>query len=135
MTQTRSELLMEHRKVENECSESSNYPMSTARDLISGATAQESESPLIEALALTTGDRQKAYGAPLDDFTRTAGLVTSLLGKKLTSPLTPEEVGLIMICLKLSRQMNKRKRDNLVDIAGYVNCVHMIIEEEGRKGV
>jgi hypothetical protein len=38
----------------------------------------------------------------------------------------------MMVCLKLSRQMNKRKRDNLVDAAGYVNCAHMVIEEEGK---
>jgi hypothetical protein len=35
-----------------------------------------------------------------------------------------------MICLKLSREQNKPKRDNLVDIAGYINCLHMVIEEK-----
>lgn len=39
----------------------------------------------------------------------------------------------MMVCLKLSRQMNKPKRDNLVDAAGYVNCLDMIIKKKASE--
>jgi Domain of unknown function (DUF6378) len=101
-----------------------------------GALAQPTSvpkrGPLEEALLLTTGDRQQSYGHPLEDFSRTAGLWTALLGKKLLSPITPEEVALCMVCLKLSREMNKHKQDNLVDMAGYVNCLDMLITEKSK---
>jgi hypothetical protein len=97
---------------------------------LDGSTSAPSRSPLEEALELTSGDRQASYGHPLQDFSRTAGLWTSLLGTKLLQPITPEEVALCMVCLKLSREMNKHKQDNLIDIAGYINCLDMILKEK-----
>lgn len=130
MEQTRSQLLAEHRKAESECLEYTLYPMSLAKEVAATSTKPSSVNPLVEALALTTGDRQKAYGAPWDDFSRTAGLWTSLLKHKLKEAITPNEVALAMICLKMSREQNKHKQDNLVDMAGYVNCLHMLIEQK-----
>ena len=39
----------------------------------------------------------------------------------------------IMICVKLSRQVNKPKRDNTVDGAGYFECLQMAIDEFERR--
>lgn len=133
MTQSRTELLTAHRLGEIDDSELIGLPSYLSRGVPDSPTSVPKTSPLEEALLLTTGDRQKSYGPPLADFTRTAGLWTALLGKKLVSPVTPQEVALAMVCLKMSRQQNKRKRDNLVDMAGYVNCLHMLIEEEERN--
>ena len=47
---------------------------------------------------------------------------STLLENKLNVDLTPSEVGAMMIALKLSRTAFKNKRDNWIDIAGYVPC-------------
>lgn len=92
-----------------------------------------SESVALEAERLTHGDRQGDYGHPLDDFGRTSGLINAALQHKLKEPLTPEDVMLCLILVKVSRQVNKPKRDNLVDIAGYANIIDMAIEERKRR--
>jgi len=81
---------------------------------------------LQEADKLTSQDRHQDYGHPYHDFNRTAGLWSELLGVKVT----PRQVGLCMIALKLSRQVNKPKKDNLIDIAGYARTIEMIDEFE-----
>lgn len=130
ISQTRAELLTAHRMWETAASDdTTSLPSAHIQKATGPSTNAPSVSVLEEALLLTTGPRQKAYGSPGQDFTRTAGMLTSLLGLQ-SRPITAEEVGLIMICVKMSRQMHQRKRDNLVDIAGYVNCVDMLIQEE-----
>lgn len=85
------------------------------------------ETVLEEALRLVGGDRQESYGHPIFDFTRTAGLWTQVLGKEVT----PQQVALCMILVKISREVNKHKRDNLVDIAGYARTLEMVWERLG----
>lgn len=84
---------------------------------------------LEEANSLVNGNRQADYGHPLDDFQRTAKMWTAILG----FPVTPEQVGLCMCAVKISRQVNHPKRDNLVDLAGYAATVEMVIEERKRR--
>lgn len=86
-------------------------------------------SILEEAQKLVYGDRQASYGHPIDDFTRTAVMWGAILGH----PVTAEQVGLCMCAVKISRQINKPKRDNLVDLAGYAGTVAMVIEERQRR--
>jgi len=38
-----------------------------------------------------------------------------------------------MIALKISRECNKHKRDNLVDIAGYAKTIDMVMEKKKRR--
>ncbi len=76
------------------------------------------EDILEEAMRLTSGDRQASYGAPDQDFARTAKIWSALKGVKFE----PREVAMFMIALKLSRETHQRKRDNWVDIAGYARC-------------
>ena len=84
-----------------------------------GETAFETqEDILVEALRLTSGDRQATYGPPDQDFRRTAAMWTALFGH----PFEPKDVALAMILLKASRQIHQRKRDNWVDMAGYARC-------------
>lgn len=87
------------------------------------------ENILEEANRLVHGDRQAAYGHPLDDFTRTAQIWAAILG----APVTAEQVGLCMIGVKLSRQCNAPKRDNMTDAAGYAATVQMCVEERARR--
>lgn len=83
------------------------------------------ESILMEAQRLVYGDRNEAYGHPLDDFTRTAKMWSAILG----FPVSADQVGLCMMAVKISRQCNSRKRDNMVDAAGYAATVQMVLDE------
>lgn len=91
------------------------------------------ESILQEAQRLTHGDRNKDYGHPLDDYTKNAGLINALFAHKLREPFTAAEVALIMVGVKLSRQVNRPKRDNMVDAAGYAWVANACIEETARR--
>ena len=86
-------------------------------------------SVLLEAHGLVHGDRDASYGHPLDNYTRMAGMVNSLLAEKLAKPLTPDDMVLVMLAMKLARQAHRPKRDNLVDISGYAECAQMIEDE------
>ena len=87
------------------------------------------KSILEEAHRLVHGDRGADYGSPLDDFTRTARMWSAILGAYVSA----EQVGLCMIALKISRQCNKPKRDNMVDVAGYAETVEMALDEMYRR--
>mgnify|MGYP003145574861 CR=1 FL=1 len=80
------------------------------------------ESILDEAKYLVNGARGKNYGHPIEDFSKTAKMWSAILDTKVS----PQDVGLCMVAVKLSREVNKHKRDNLVDIAGYALTVQMI---------
>lgn len=68
------------------------------------------------------GARQQDYRHPADDFRRTALMWTAILGVEVDPQLVP----LCMIAVKISRQVNHPKRDNLVDIAGYARTAEMV---------
>ena len=85
---------------------------------------------LDEANKLVHGDRNADYGHPLDDFSRTAAMWSAILGH----PVSAEQVGLCMCAVKIGRQCNKPKSDNLIDLAGYAETVNMVIEEKARRG-
>lgn len=85
------------------------------------------KSILMEAQGLVHGDRQRDYGHPADDFARTAALASIVLGKSLTA----SDVAAFLVCVKLSRQVNRPKRDNLVDLAGYAETWQMVLDQQG----
>ncbi len=91
--------------------------------------SSESDSILLEAHKLVHGDRGASYGSPLDDFSRTATMFNALRGKDLTA----EDVAIFMMCVKLSREANKHKRDNLTDLCGYAETYMMLKEERHRR--
>ena len=69
-----------------------------------------------EAIDAVTGPRQDAYSHPAINFRRIAALWEPILGMRVT----PEDVALCMIQVKVARELNRHTRDNLVDICGYV---------------
>ena len=69
-----------------------------------------------EANELVNGDRQKSYGHPRKNFQLTADLWSVVLGV----PVTPEQVALCMLQVKIARELHAPKRDNLVDAIGYI---------------
>ncbi len=81
-----------------------------------------------EAERLVLGDRNNSYGPPADDYAKTAGAWSALLTHKLKpgEVITPKEAVLMMAVLKISREFNKPKPDNLVDAHGYILCAEWI---------
>jgi hypothetical protein len=77
-----------------------------------------------EAAGLVFGDRNQAYGHPVEDFSKTAGFWTVYKGVVFT----PEDVAQMMCFVKVSRQMFRPKRDNPVDNIGYQECLQRIVE-------
>ena len=80
-------------------------------------------SILEEADELIYGVRQDMYGHPVEDFTRTGRIWGAILG---ISDVPPEKVGLCMVGVKMSREVNRPKRDNRTDGAGYWGCVDLV---------
>ena len=91
------------------------------------------ETILQEAQRIVMGDREGAYDHPSRNFERTAELLTAVLKGKLapSATISLQDVALIMIMLKVARQIHKHGRDNLVDIAGYTECLARIMGEDG----
>ncbi|KKN88356.1 hypothetical protein LCGC14_0249190 [marine sediment metagenome] len=82
------------------------------------------KSILEEAGELVAGPREDDYGPPIDDWKRTAAIWSAILGITITA----EQACMCMVGVKISRQVNKPSRDNLVDAAGYLLCIEMIEE-------
>jgi hypothetical protein len=84
----------------------------------------EPESALQEAQRLVHGNRGDDYGHPIHDFSRTAQIWSAVFGHEVS----PEQVALCMVGVKISRECNKPKRDNRVDGAGYFETLQMIYD-------
>lgn len=81
------------------------------------------------AAELVSGDRQKAYGHPLDNFTRAAQIWSVILGCEVSA----EQVALCMVGMKVAREINQTKPDTVVDGIGYFLTLAMIQEERLRR--
>jgi hypothetical protein len=79
-----------------------------------------------EALAAVTGPRQRDYAHPKVNFQRIADLWSPILGVKVT----PEQVALCMIQVKVGRLMNRYTRDSVVDILGYALTLDACREDQ-----
>jgi len=103
------------------------YEMQQAslKKILERATAEQppDETILEEAQRLVHGDRNDSYGPPTEDFRRAGRIWGAILG---TDDIPPETIGLMMVGLKISREVHKPKRDNRVDMAGYAETVDMI---------
>ena len=81
--------------------------------------SKKNQNILEEANGLIYGDRQQDYGSVTENFNNIAKGWQVIFGCEIT----PEQVGLAMAWLKIARQTNKPKRDNLVDAVGYLGCI------------
>lgn len=81
---------------------------------------------LEEALSVTQ-ERQKAYDKPEDNFQRIADLWNVFLKDKgVSHEITPADVAMMMVLMKIARQQWKHSKDNLVDLCGYAHCLARI---------
>ena len=81
---------------------------------------------LEEANSIIYGDREKDYGTVTDNFTCIAIGWEQIL--KVND--SPEQVGLCMAWLKIARECNGHKKDNIVDLAGYAGTIGKYYDEQ-----
>lgn len=79
---------------------------------------------LDEAKRLITGDRNRSYGSPTQNFQDTAVVWSTIFRHKLApgEVFTPADIAAAMVALKLMRRIAGDKADNWVDICGYAAC-------------
>jgi hypothetical protein len=77
-----------------------------------------------DAYDLVSTDRNLDYGHPLDDFTKTAKFWSVVLDTEVTAA----QVALCLSLVKYSRELNRHKRDNLVDAIGYLLTYDAVIK-------
>lgn len=88
------------------------------------------ESPLLEAHRLVHGVRGADYGHPIEDYRRTGRMWGAILG---VPDIDPRLCCLMMAAMKVSREVNKHKRDNLTDLAGYAECADMVAQRQAEE--
>lgn len=90
----------------------------------------QGETILDEAKRLVYGNRNRHYGHPRDNFRTIAMLWTIYLKEVGVAPIEPRHVAMMMILMKVARDINMANRDNIVDIAGYAATADRLLEEE-----
>ena len=81
---------------------------------------------VLEEAIETVKQRQDSYDDPYRNHVRIAKLWSVVLG----TAVTPQQVALCMLQLKVAREMYKHSHDNVVDMAGYINCLDVINKAE-----
>ena len=91
---------------------------------------------LNEARDIICSDRNKQYGEPEDNFAVIGELWSQYLrrSKDVAIDLNGYDVGMLMALLKIGRlETGTPKRDNFVDLAGYVACAAEIALRKEQK--
>jgi hypothetical protein len=85
-----------------------------------------------EAKEIIHGDREELYGHPSKNLERIATQWSLYMRQKYNQQvlLSAEDVCWMMSVLKMVRQMNADKRDNLVDAIGYIGLIERLNENE-----
>lgn len=82
---------------------------------------------LQQAHNLIHGQRAVDYGSASQNFAQIAALWSALLATKLTKPITPSEVAMLMQQLKMARLVHQPgHQDSLLDNAGYAGLLPII---------
>jgi hypothetical protein len=86
---------------------------------------------ILEEASKVIFQRQGTYDSPENNFSRIADLWNAYLkGKTNPLPLTKKDVAMMMVLMKIGREVFQHKIDNLVDAAGYIQCAQIIEEEK-----
>lgn len=72
--------------------------------------------------------RGQEYGDSSRMLTKIAAMWSLILGHNIT----PKEVGLMMVGMKILREGQRHKKDNLVDIAGYAAILSDLFDKSDR---
>ena len=79
-----------------------------------------------DAATIIAGDRRQSYGPVEQSFQNVADVWNVILRGKAKDTITPQQVALMMIGLKLVREANSPGRDNRVDICGYAGLLDLL---------
>lgn len=93
-------------------------------------------SLLLHAAQIVAGDRAAQHGPKERNHQNIADLWNAFLGPRLTTPLSPMEVALLMALLKIARTKDGSGKDNpdsYIDLAGYAGVAGEIALNEGKE--
>ena len=106
----------------------------TAAETTEAAAIERIRAQILnEARDIICSDRNKQYGEPEDNFTVIGELWSQYLrrAKNVAIDLNGYDVGMLMALFKIGRlETGTPKRDNFVDLAGYVACAAEIALRE-----
>jgi len=88
------------------------------------------DNVLEQADKVVNGARQRSYGHPMNNFKRTAKIWEGILDTEVT----PQQVALCMMGIKIARECNEPKEDNAVDLAGYALTLDMCNKYVDKRG-
>lgn len=88
-----------------------------------------SKSILEEAAEIRAGVRAADYGDAVENFKRISEIATAISDVEVP----PDICCIVQMATKLARERHKHKRDNLVDLCGYADILHLIRESEINK--
>lgn len=104
---------------------------------LSSLFPSDKEDILQEARRIVYGDRSEAYGHPRENMQLIADLWNVYINANVkindtfeNIKISAEDVAMLMILVKVARNVNKSKRDNLVDIAGYAAVADRVTNNE-----
>lgn len=98
-------------------------------------TTSESTTLRVEALReaarIISGERNKQYGGPEENFERIAKIWEIIFG----IPVSNEDVAMAMVAVKVARYASKSgyQPDTWVDIAGYAACGYEVGNLENKQ--
>jgi len=86
---------------------------------------------LREAARIISGERNKQYGGPEENFERIAKIWEIIFG----IPVSNEDVAMAMVAVKVARYASKSgyQPDTWVDIAGYAACGYEVGSLENKQ--
>jgi len=84
-----------------------------------------SESILDEAESIVNGERATDYGSAQESFHKIGAMAKLMHCEGDTDDITACKT---LIAVKLVRESNKHKRDNLVDLCGYAELLNRLHE-------
>jgi len=95
-------------------------------------TKDTSEFPILNEVNAILTERQAMYGASEDSFQLIADFWNTYLGRAcgITTLVTKKDVAILMSLMKVAREMNQHKHDNLADIIGYIAHADKITRAE-----
>lgn len=109
----------------------------TAAETTEGVAIERIRAQILnEARDIICSDRNKQYGEPEDNFAVIGELWSQYLrrAKGADIDLNGYDVGMLMALFKIGRlETGAPKRDNFVDLAGYVACAAEIALREAQK--
>ena len=121
----------ESTKMEN--SEKNVGTVETPTDHIAEAGKKVSRADILDrAKAIVTGEREKQYGKPEDNF----AIIAELWGTYTGYKFSPVDVAMMMALLKVARiKTGVGTVDSFVDLAGYAACAGEIAERNATTSV